>query len=106
MKSKALNPVGKLISSMPLHLPIFVTAYKKSREEGRKKSLLARLAPATTRRFGERWSTTNWTSAWRSDLRAEGVLISRRFQLRFRRGPGASRKWRVNSGLTVRDFFL
>src|ERR1041385_6365181 len=64
------------------------------------------MAPAATRRFGERWSTTNWTSARRSDLRAEGVLISRRFQLRFRRGPGASRMWSINSRLALRGFIL
>src|SRR4051812_42406485 len=64
------------------------------------------MAPTTTRRFGERWSTTNWASAWRSRLRAEGVVISRRFQLRFRRCPGASRKWSVNSRLALRGFIF
>src|ERR1041385_5338942 len=64
------------------------------------------MAPAATRRFGERWSTTNWTSARRSDLRAEGVLIARRFQLQFRRGPRASRMWSVNSRLALRGFIF
>src|SRR4051812_13116771 len=33
-------------------------------------------------------------------------MISRRFQLLFRRGPWASRKWRVNSRLTLRGFIF
>jgi hypothetical protein len=36
MECETLNPVGKLIASMPLHLPLFVTTYKKIERIGSK----------------------------------------------------------------------